>query len=178
MLPAKAALIQLASRPATLIPLCTKIGEWLMAKRPRVSRLIRLGNLFSTALVRAGIPAGPITLLTVRGRKSGLPRTTPVALIEHGERRYLVANFGETQWVRNLRVAQRAVLTRRRRSEPVCAVELPPAAAAPILQYSLSHSPAFLRRQFDVTLDSTLAEFEDEARRHPVFLLESDAAGA
>jgi deazaflavin-dependent oxidoreductase (nitroreductase family) len=149
-----------------------------MANGYRVGRLMRLGNLVSAALVRAGIPAGPIALLTVRGRKSGLPRTTPVALVEHGDRRYLVANFGETQWVRNLRVAQQAVLTRRRRSEPVRAVELPPAEAAPILQASLSHSPAFLRSQFGVTLLSTLAEFEAEARRHPVFLLESDAAGA
>ena len=44
-------------------------------------------------------------LLTVRGRKSGLPRTTPVNLIEYQGRRWLVAPYGEVAWVRNVRAA-------------------------------------------------------------------------
>ena len=44
-------------------------------------------------------------LLTVRGRKSGLPRTTPVNLIEYQGRRWLVAPYREVAWVRNVRAA-------------------------------------------------------------------------
>ena len=51
---------------------------------------------------------GPDVLLTVRGRKSGLPRTTPVTICEYGLRRGFISPFGETQWVRNLRAAGRA----------------------------------------------------------------------
>jgi deazaflavin-dependent oxidoreductase (nitroreductase family) len=67
---------------------------------------------------------GPNALLTVRGRTSGLPRTTPVTLIEADGRRWIVAPFGEVNWVRNLRVAGRATLTVRKRTLEVTAPEL------------------------------------------------------
>ncbi len=51
-------------------------------------------------------------LLRVRGRKTGLPRTTPVSLIEHEGRRWLVAPYGEVGWVRNARAAGEAELLR------------------------------------------------------------------
>jgi deazaflavin-dependent oxidoreductase (nitroreductase family) len=43
--------------------------------------------------------------LTVRGRRSGLPITTPLAPFDFEGARYLVGGGGETQWVRNLRAA-------------------------------------------------------------------------
>src|SRR5258708_9793292 len=45
-------------------------------------------------------------ILTVRGRKSGHIRTTPVNPLEIGGKRYLVEPRGETQWVRNLGAAR------------------------------------------------------------------------
>ena len=42
-------------------------------------------------LLRLGVPMGPMVLLTVRGRKSGQPRTTPVDLFEGSGRSYLVS---------------------------------------------------------------------------------------
>jgi deazaflavin-dependent oxidoreductase (nitroreductase family) len=65
-------------------------------------------------------------LITIRGRKSGLPRTTPVAIIEVGGGRWVWAPWGEVQWVRNLRAAGRATITVRRRREEVTATELDP----------------------------------------------------
>ena len=114
-------------------------------------------------------------LLTVNGRKSGLPRTTPVTLAEYNGQRYLIAPFGEVQWVRNVRAAGAAILSRGRDSEPISVAELPAAAAAPILKESLSKGPAFLRRYFDVTPTSPLADFEQEAPRHPGFLVQRAA---
>jgi deazaflavin-dependent oxidoreductase (nitroreductase family) len=67
---------------------------------------------------------GPDVLLTVRGRKSGLPRTTPVTLCEYAGRRGLISPFGETDWARNLRVAGRATISIGRRREEVTALEL------------------------------------------------------
>jgi deazaflavin-dependent oxidoreductase (nitroreductase family) len=77
-------------------------------------------------LLDAGVPLGPNKLVTIRGRKSGLPRTTPLAVIEVGDRRWVWAPWGEVQWVRNLRAAGRATITVRRRTEEVTATELDP----------------------------------------------------
>ena len=70
-------------------------------------------------LLAAGVPMGFNGLITIRGRKSGLPRTTPVAIIEVSGRRWVWAPWGEVQWVRNLRAAGRATITVRRRKEDV-----------------------------------------------------------
>ena len=75
-------------------------------------------------LLAAGVPLGPNRLVTIRGRKSGLPRTTPVAIIEVSGRRWVWAPWGEVQWVRNLRAAGRATVTLRGRKEEVSATEL------------------------------------------------------
>jgi deazaflavin-dependent oxidoreductase (nitroreductase family) len=67
---------------------------------------------------------GPNALITVRGRKSGQPRTTPVALVEIDGRRWVIGTFGDTNWVRNLRAAGEATLSVGRRREDVKANEL------------------------------------------------------
>ena len=77
-------------------------------------------------LLTAGIPLGPNALITIRGRKSGLPRTTPLAIIEVAGRRWIWAPWGDVQWVRNLRAAGRASITVRGRIEEVATTELDP----------------------------------------------------
>ena len=83
-----------------------------------------LFNPISKFLLAAGVPMGFNGLITIRGRKSGLPRTTPVAIIEVAGRRWVWAPWGEVQWVRNLRAAGRATITLRGRSEEVSATEM------------------------------------------------------
>jgi deazaflavin-dependent oxidoreductase (nitroreductase family) len=88
-------------------------------------------NHIARPLLAAGVPMGPDVLLTVRGRKSGLPHATPVTLCEYAGRRGLISPFGETDWARNLRAAGRATISVGRRQEEVTAVELDaPEAAA------------------------------------------------
>jgi deazaflavin-dependent oxidoreductase (nitroreductase family) len=81
-------------------------------------------NFITKFLLAAGVPLGVNGLITIRGRKSGLPRTTPVSIIEVSGRRWIWAPWGDVQWVRNLRAAGRATITFRRRSEEVTATEL------------------------------------------------------
>ena len=147
-----------------------------MAKTYRVDFSVRLGNAIVTALLRAGAKLGSMTLLTVRGRKSGQPRTTPVAVVEGDGERWLIAPFGEVNWVRNLRAAGEATLTRGRRSERVTVRELSAEEAAVALKQTLDGAPAFLRQYFDVTPASPLADFEREAPRHPVFQVRTASA--
>ena len=93
-----------------------------MAKTYRVNAFVRISNAMTTFLLRMGVKMGSMTLLTVRGRKSGKIRTNPVTLIELDGYRLLIAPFGTVNWVRNLRVwrgyahagsPQRARLRRR-----------------------------------------------------------------
>ncbi len=77
-------------------------------------------------LLAAGVPMGFNGLITIRGRRSGVPRTNPVAIIDVGDRRWVWAPWGEVHWVRNLRAAGHATITKRRRDEEVTATELDP----------------------------------------------------
>jgi len=144
-----------------------------MAKTYRVTFLVRLGNLLATTMASIGLKIGPIQLLTVRGRKSGQPRTTPVAVVEQHGKRYLVAAYGEVNWVRNLRDAGEATLTLGRQKEAIRARELTPEEAAPILKTTLGGGGSFTRDYFDLTREASLQDFEREAVRHPVFLIQS-----
>jgi len=85
---------------------------------------VGLFNPIARRVLRTGPLLGPNALITVRGRKSGQPRTTPVALVEIDGRRWVIGTFGETNWVRNLRAAGEATLSVGRRREDVKANEL------------------------------------------------------
>ncbi len=74
-----------------------------MAKTYRVGPAVRMSNALVAALLRRGVKVGSNTLLTVPGRKSGQPRTTPVTILEWNSKRWLQSPFGEVNWVRNLR---------------------------------------------------------------------------
>jgi deazaflavin-dependent oxidoreductase (nitroreductase family) len=81
-------------------------------------------NPIARRVLKAGPLMGPNALITVRGRTSGEPRTTPVAVVDIGGRRWVVGTFGDTNWVRNLRAAGQATVTVGRRREDVKASEL------------------------------------------------------
>ena len=92
----------------------------------RVPRRVMLFGAVLRFLLKAGIPLGPNRLITIRGRKSGLPRMTPLAVIAVSGRRYVWAPWGEVHWVRNLRAAGHAIITVRGRKEEVHSIELDP----------------------------------------------------
>jgi deazaflavin-dependent oxidoreductase (nitroreductase family) len=119
-------------------------------------------------LLRLGPAPRTTVLLTVPGRRSGRPRSTPVTLVEEDGQRWLVAPYGPVGWVHNARIAGRVQLSRGRRSETVRVKELAPEAAAPILKAYLERVP-ITRPYFDVTPDAPLAAFAAEAPQHPVF---------
>jgi len=103
-----------------------RIGEVAMAQRGRIPRRVRFFSPILKFFLVAGVPMGPNGLITIRGRKSGLPRTTPLAIVEVAGKRWVWAPWGEVNWVRNLRAAGRATITKRRRREEVVATELDP----------------------------------------------------
>lgn len=88
-----------------------------------VPAFVRVFSPFVRRLLQLGIPVGPAALLTVRGRRTGVPRTTPVALIEVNGKLWVLGAYGEVNWVRNLRAAGDAVLRLRGRQRRIRAVQ-------------------------------------------------------
>lgn len=85
---------------------------------------VGLVNPIARRVLNIGPLMGPNALITVRGRRTGVARTTPVALVEIEGRRWVIGTFGEVNWVRNLRAAGEGVITVGKRREPVRATEL------------------------------------------------------
>jgi deazaflavin-dependent oxidoreductase (nitroreductase family) len=146
-----------------------------MARTFRATKTRRTVNRAMSWMIRRGLVPGNSYLLTVVGRTSGQPRTVPVTLIENADGRWLVAPYGVTQWVRNVRAAGQATLERRRQIETVLLSEVGPVQAAPVLQEYLREVP-IVRPYFDVRPDSPLPDFEAEADRHPVFEIHGPVA--
>ena len=127
-------------------------------------------NALVRPLARLGLTGPRTHLLTVAGRRTGRPWSTPVSIVaEHGDR-WLVAPYGDRNWVKNARAAGSVELRRGRRRERLVVEELPPEEAVPVLRryYELGR---VTRPFFDVGLDSTHDEWLAEAPRHPVFRL-------
>jgi len=127
-------------------------------------------NALVSILLPIGLGPRSTYLLTVTGRQSGARRTTPVTLVEEAGRRWLVAPYGEVAWVRNLRAAGKATLSRGGRTEPIRVREITNDEAAPVLKLYVTRVP-ITRPYFDVKPESDLAAFRAEAPRHPVFAI-------
>lgn len=135
-------------------------------------------NRLVAGSTRLGVSVLGSRVLEVRGRKSGLPRQTPVNLLTVDGSDYLVAPRGEAEWVRNVRAADGhlALLLGRRRDERV-ATEVTGSDKVPVLRAYLRRWKAEVGVFFDgVGPDSTDQELAAIAPRHPVFALSSSPA--
>jgi deazaflavin-dependent oxidoreductase (nitroreductase family) len=134
----------------------------------RLTPLRRLANAVIRRLVGLGVGLPRTYLLTVPGRRSGRPRSTPVTLVEREGRRWLVAPYGAVGWVRNARAASRVTLSRGRQRGTVTLTELGVDEAAPVLRQYAREVP-ITRPFFDAAPESPVEVFAAEAARHPVF---------
>jgi deazaflavin-dependent oxidoreductase (nitroreductase family) len=137
-------------------------------------------NPIAKVLLAARVPMGFNGLITIRGRRSGLPRTTPLAIIAVSGRRWVWSPWGDVQWVRNLRAAGRATITVRGRAEEVTATELDPTQRVDFFQEVLSpvargmrFGVPFIRLLDGVDLDHPV----DAAHGRPVFELQPVLGG-
>jgi deazaflavin-dependent oxidoreductase (nitroreductase family) len=133
----------------------------------------KLMNPFVVIMMRAGVSVWGSRILEVPGRTSGIPRRTPVNLLEFEGRRYLVSPRGQGQWVKNVRAnAGRLALLLGRRREELYADELPDSEKSPVLRAYLRRWKMEVGVFFDgVTADSEEADLRRIASDHPVFVL-------
>jgi deazaflavin-dependent oxidoreductase (nitroreductase family) len=98
-------------------------------------RWLKPMNKVFLALRRVGLGMKELPVLTVPGRRSGKPRSTPLSVLEHEGQRYLLEGFPGADWARNVRAANgRATLSTGKRREEVRLVELDPRDALPVLR--------------------------------------------
>lgn len=113
-------------------------------------------------------------VLTVTGRKSGAPRSTPVTPMTVDGRQYVVAGFPGADWVANARAARAATIARGRHVRRVRMAELSADDARPILRLFPTEVPTgvgFMKRAGLVT-EGRPEEFEALAGRCAVFRLD------
>jgi EmrB/QacA subfamily drug resistance transporter/deazaflavin-dependent oxidoreductase (nitroreductase family) len=111
-----------------------------------------------------------ISKLSVRGRRSGRWRTTPVAVLEHGGERYLISYRGASDWALNLEASHSGRLAKRGRVEEITVEEVPVGRRAPLLEV---YGERFGRMP---TVGGVLRALPDPAD-HPTFRIISASPG-
>jgi deazaflavin-dependent oxidoreductase (nitroreductase family) len=125
-------------------------------------------NRVTLTLLRRGIGPPGQYILAVPGRRTGVPRGTPVAVLEFDGGRYVVAGYAGSDWVRNARHAGRAELHRGGHREAVVLTEVPVGGRGPILRAFATRVRGG-RSFLTVSPGATDAEFAAAGPRHPVF---------
>ena len=146
-----------------------------MADEPRPYRksVWRRGlNALVRPLARLGLAGRSTHVLTVPGRKSGRLWSTPVSIVRDGAERWLVAPYGERNWVKNARAAGWVELQRGGRRERLAVEEVDAEQAVAVLREYYRRFRV-TRPFFEVTLESSHDEWLAESSRHPAFRLRS-----
>jgi deazaflavin-dependent oxidoreductase (nitroreductase family) len=132
-------------------------------------------NSVIMTLQRLGIAFGPMRVLTVAGRKSGVPRATPVAVQDLGGNEYVWQAFPNAAWVANVRAADTVDLAHGRRHRTVRFVEVPVSERRQLLS-DLAGQMAKVHRDRMVTnglaADNTPEAIASAADRIAVFRVE------
>jgi deazaflavin-dependent oxidoreductase (nitroreductase family) len=132
--------------------LAERIGEWSPARYPETPWQ-RADLRMPILLWRLGLGrlAGPLMLLTVTGRSSGLPRRTPVTAHVVAGRTYLWCPYGgRSQWYRNLLANPVATTQSRRGTQAVRAVAVDDEdEAVEVVAELRRFNPPWLRRYLE-----------------------------
>ena len=150
-----------------LTPLAVKIGaiSWMPKLLPQITwvdKRIQGATGGSWSVLRiAGLPN---LMLTVKGRKSGVPRTTPLLYVPYGDD-FLIAGsyFGGPNmpvWVANVRAADEVSVMVRGTTYRAIPREIPDEERQPIWDHMVKTWPNFEKYR------------ERTTRKIPLFLLE------
>jgi deazaflavin-dependent oxidoreductase (nitroreductase family) len=140
-------------------------------------RWLKPVNKVLMVMLRLGVPISRVespVVLTVPGRKTGKPRSTPVTPMDVDGNRYVVNGYPGADWVSNVRAAGEATLTQGRRTQRVRMVELTPADARPVLRAFPAAVPTGveLMKRVGLLTDGTPDEAAGLAGRCPVFRID------
>lgn len=147
-------------------------------ERVQPPRWLKPLNKVFMVVLRLGLPISRVespVILTVPGRRTGKPRSTPVTPMDVDGSRYVVNGYPGADWVANVRAAGEATLTQGRRTEQVRLVELSQDEARPVLRAFPAAVPTGveLMKRAGLLTEGTPDEVETLAGRCPVFRIEA-----
>jgi deazaflavin-dependent oxidoreductase (nitroreductase family) len=134
-------------------------------------RYLKPMNKVLVAIQKLGIRTGPAMVLTVPGRRTGQPRSTPMTPFTYDGKLYTVAGYPDSDWPRNARTAGEGTLSRGRKVRRVKIVALSADEARPVLREFPRQVPVgvgFAKRS-GMVKDGTPDEFEALAGQLAVF---------
>ncbi|MEU6136992.1 nitroreductase/quinone reductase family protein [Nocardioides sp. NPDC047086] len=143
--------------------------------KPVPPRWLKPMNKVFVTLSRTGLGMKELPVLTVPGRTSGKPRSTPLSVLDLDGRRYLLEGFPGADWARNVRAASgRATLRVGRSTEAVSLVEVEGDEALTVLRLWPERMADGARIMADagVVTAVTPEAFEAVAGRCAVFRIE------
>jgi len=143
------------------------------SERLRPPWWLKYVNKVMIGLQKLGVNFGPV-VLTVPGRKSGKPRSTPVTPMTVDDKVYVVGGLPRSDWTANARAAGEGTLHRGRHTERVRLFEMPVEDARPLLRKFPVKVPSgvgFVKNAGLVTGPNP-DEFEALAGKCPVFRLD------
>jgi deazaflavin-dependent oxidoreductase (nitroreductase family) len=100
----------------------------------RPPRYLKPMNRVVRTMQRLGIRTGPAMILTVPGKKTGKPRSTPMTPFTYRGDLYTVAGYPGADWAANARAAGAGTLTHGRKSRQIRIVELDADESRPVLR--------------------------------------------
>lgn len=137
--------------------------------------IARAVNRLYGRLTAIGVTPSYSYLLQSKGRKTGRIRSTPVNVLRHDAKLYLVGTRGHTQWSRNVLVDEKITLTRGKRREGFRLRLLEDENKAEILKAYLTRFNWMAWRFFPAPANAPISAFAAIADRYPVFELIPEA---
>lgn len=147
-----------------------------MSRIYRVGTGTRIINGIFRRLATWGRGAPYLHVLTVTGRTSGRERSVPIDVMDVNGVKYLVAPYGEVNWVRNLRAAGKATLQRGSHVHKYDAVEVPRTDAIPVIREYVRLVP-ITKDYWNVRANSADNEVLEDARTNPASRWNASATG-
>lgn len=136
-----------------------------MSTTYQVTSSIKAINSLMGFMARRGL--GPVQELSTMGRVSGQVHTVPVNPVTVAGVDYVVCPYGETGWVKNARVDGHSALRHGKEDRRVVLDEVTGQQPEVVQAYWTANS--FPRKFMDLPEAPTLADFEREVHRFPVF---------
>lgn len=143
--------------------------------KPVPPRWLKPMNKVFMTLSKTGLGMKELPVLTVPGRTSGKPRSTPLSVLDLNDQRYLLEGFPGADWARNVRAASgRGTLRIGKRTEDVQLVEVDGEEALSVLRVWPERMADGAKIMLDagVVTDLTPDAFEAVAGRCGVFRIE------
>ena len=142
-----------------------------MAEYRKPGAVVRVMNSLLGLVIKLGFSPSGGQLLTVRGRKTGKPMTTPVNPMTFEGAEYLVAPRGDTHWTKNMRISGTGVLRLGRKKRPIKLVEeLTNEQKPPVLLAYLERWGGVTKEHFGIPWPNpSEADIERVCARTPMF---------